>query len=418
MKGRIKIRFRSLTAAKVCCVAGSLLLYGILELAAGGGRLSSGAESLKRAAPGGGEICYELMVAGLDEADRDKRVLVKIPVRERRYTEKEETDLLEGLLPELQKQMQGENRSLKEVRQDLNLKSALEGYGVSIRWESENPQIVDSFGTIHNEQVPEKGEEVVLNAVVTGQQKEKVYKIPVTVLPKELSYEECLAEEFRRFADQRDLEQQTKGWMALPSVYHGRALTYYLPEYQDYRLIPFLGLLAAVLLQVQEKAKKERAKKRREELLLLDYSEIVSKLLVFVGAGLTVRGAWERIVNSYEEAVKQGKREARPAYEEMARTASQLASGQAESRAYSEYGRRCGLQPYLKLSALLEQNRKTGSRQLRPALELEMVSAFEQRKNLAKRLGEEAGTRLLLPLLMMLGVVMVMIVVPAFLSFY
>ena len=47
-----------------------------------------------------------------------------------------------------------------------------------------------------------------------------------------------------------------------------------------------------------------------------------------------------------------------------------------------------------------------------------MVTAFEQRKNLAKKLGEEAGTKLLLPLFLMLGVVMVMMVVPAFLAFY
>ncbi len=100
------------------------------------------------------------------------------------------------------------------------------------------------------------------------------------------------------------------------------------------------------------------------------------------------------------------------------KTAGQIGSGQSEGRAYSEFGRRCGLQAYLKLSTLLEQSQKNGSRQLRQALELEMVSAFEQRKNLAKKLGEEAGTKLLLPLFMMLGVVMVMIVVPAFLAFY
>ena len=47
-----------------------------------------------------------------------------------------------------------------------------------------------------------------------------------------------------------------------------------------------------------------------------------------------------------------------------------------------------------------------------------MVAAFEQRKNLAKKLGEEAGTKLLLPLFLMLGVVMIMMVVPAFLAFY
>lgn len=43
-----------------------------------------------------------------------------------------------------------------------------------------------------------------------------------------------------------------------------------------------------------------------------------------------------------------------------------------------------------------------------------MEAAFEQRKNLARRLGEEASTKLLLPLFMMLLIVMVMITVPAF----
>ena len=76
------------------------------------------------------------------------------------------------------------------------------------------------------------------------------------------------------------------------------------------------------------------------------------------------------------------------------------------------------LQPYLKLAGLLEQNRKTGTKNLRQLLLLEMTDAFEQRKNLARRQGEEAATKLLIPLFLMLGVVMVIVVVPAFLTFY
>ena len=45
-----------------------------------------------------------------------------------------------------------------------------------------------------------------------------------------------------------------------------------------------------------------------------------------------------------------------------------------------------------------------------------MEEAFEQRKDIAKRLGEEASTKLLIPLFLMLGVVMVMVVAPAFLT--
>ena len=46
-----------------------------------------------------------------------------------------------------------------------------------------------------------------------------------------------------------------------------------------------------------------------------------------------------------------------------------------------------------------------------------MEEAFEQRKHQARRLGEEASTKLLLPLFLMLGVVMIMVAVPAMLEF-
>jgi 1,4-dihydroxy-2-naphthoate octaprenyltransferase len=74
------------------------------------------------------------------------------------------------------------------------------------------------------------------------------------------------------------------------------------------------------------------------------------------------------------------------------------------------------MQQYLKLSGLLEQNRRTGTKNLRDIFQTEMADALEQRKNLALRLGEEAGTRLLIPLFLMLGIVMVMIMVPAMMS--
>ena len=71
------------------------------------------------------------------------------------------------------------------------------------------------------------------------------------------------------------------------------------------------------------------------------------------------------------------------------------------------------LKPYTKLVSLIEQNRMNGARNLRAMLELEMEDAFEQRKTTARRLGEEAGTKLLLPLFIMLGIVMIIVIVPA-----
>ena len=50
-------------------------------------------------------------------------------------------------------------------------------------------------------------------------------------------------------------------------------------------------------------------------------------------------------------------------------------------------------------------------------LEQEAADAMEERKTLARKLGEEAGTKMLMPLILMLGIVIAIIMVPAMLSF-
>ena len=132
---------------------------------------------------------------------------------------------------------------------------------------------------------------------------------------------------------------------------------------------------------------------------------------------MSIRTAWDKIAEDYKRAVNEGRSEMHYVYEEMYITGSQLKSGISEAKAFAEVGTRCGLQQYMKLSGLLEQNRKNGSKNLRETLRLEMAEAFEQRKHQARRMGEKAGTKLLVPLFLLLGVVMVMIMLPAWTAF-
>ena len=46
-------------------------------------------------------------------------------------------------------------------------------------------------------------------------------------------------------------------------------------------------------------------------------------------------------------------------------------------------------------------------------LELEAEEAFEERKSMARKLGEEAGTKMLFPMILMLGAVMLILAFPA-----
>ena len=73
---------------------------------------------------------------------------------------------------------------------------------------------------------------------------------------------------------------------------------------------------------------------------------------------------------------------------------------------------------YKTLSTLLIQNLQKGSRYLADLLEKESVEAWEERKRKARVLGDTAATKLLLPMVLMLLVVMAVIMLPACLSFY
>jgi hypothetical protein len=131
---------------------------------------------------------------------------------------------------------------------------------------------------------------------------------------------------------------------------------------------------------------------------------------------MTVQGAWRRIAAAYEKS--KGKHtEAQPAYEEMLITCRELESGIGEERVYDRFGDRCGQVRYRRLGNLLTQNLKKGSKGLVVLLEKEVDDAFEERKNMAKRMGEEASTKLLFPMILMLGIVLVILIYPAIVSF-
>lgn len=73
---------------------------------------------------------------------------------------------------------------------------------------------------------------------------------------------------------------------------------------------------------------------------------------------------------------------------------------------------------YKTLSTLLVQNLQKGSQRLLEMLEMESTEAFDDRKRKARVLGEAAATKLLIPMMLMLLIVLAIIMIPAVLSFY
>ena len=149
--------------------------------------------------------------------------------------------------------------------------------------------------------------------------------------------------------------------------------------------------------------------------MLLDYPNIVNKLVLFLNAGMSMRGAITKIALDYRDSLKKGN-ETRWGFEEILAVYNEMNLGISEYDAYRNMGRRCSVSKYKTLSTLLLQNLMRGSRELIDILEREASDAFEERKKKARILGEEAGTKLLFPMIIMLGLILMILIIPAFIS--
>ena len=370
---------------------------------------------LKRPEYGSGGTVYGMEVQKGDEEPAE----IEVYVDDRAFTEQETQEKFREAYEEICQIMPGENESLEIVTMPLILPEKLLGGIVKADWTSESRELLDDWGEIVKEpgEIPETGEEGKYLAELTCGEYTCEYEISVMVYPAEKTEEESFLEALEADLEERSMENREKTELELPAQYGGEALQWYEEKDRTGQYLIWLFPVAATLFLIAENRQKEKEKLHiREKEMLLDYPELLSKFTVLVQAGMTTRNVWERMVKEYGEKKKKGEKP-RYAYEEMEITRNQLKNGVYESQAYGEFGRRCGLHSYMKFGTLLEQNLKQGTTGLAVQLKKEAEEAFEERKNLARRLGEEAETKLMLPMFMMLVMVLVVIMVPAFLAF-
>lgn len=362
--------------------------------------------------PSYGEGNLETEVEALVEGESE-RLAVPITVKERQYTQKELSELFaayEERLPEL---ILGDNESLDQVRSPLSLPDTLENGAISVSWYLEPSNYMNDQGEFE-EEPPEEGSLVELCAILKYQEKEQEYRFFAKLYPREKTSGERLGQRLAEEAAREEERDPTAGEVLLPEEIDGKKIQWMTPG------TPIVPLGAALLfvmiwylLTKDEKKLKEKVEFRRRQ-MIMDYPMILYKMSMLLGAGMTIQGAFRKIAFHYKET--RGN-ELHYAYEEMLNACYQMEKGTGEAAAYENFGQNCQDLRYIKFGSMLSQNLKKGSKGLSELLMGEASLGMEERRNLARRMGEEAGVKLLLPMMLMLLLVMVILIVPSVLAF-
>ncbi len=333
-------------------------------------------------------------------------------LEEKSYTTEEMDRLFQVAFQELEEVITGENPSLNQVCEDLNLVSSLEDYPFFLSWESSNIKILDDTGKLFFENINEK-EQVELKVTFSCDEWEKAEIIKVTILPKEKEDTLFFLQETLK---KTEAESRKDKIFQLPTQYEDKALQWrYTKSNAPFILgILFLFLFPFISYQKDEEIHKEA--KRREQQLLFSFPEFVSKLILFMEAGMSIKSSIFRISEDYQKK-KRLKKESIYLYEELWFICKQMKNGLSEKEGYELLAARCNLPCYRKLSSLLIQHLQKGSVTILDNLRRESLKANEEQKGQIQKKGEEISTKLLFPMIIMLGIVMVFIMVPALFSF-
>ena len=234
---------------------------------------------------------------------------------------------------------------------------------------------------------------------------EREYNIRVTgrVLDAGEKAEKAISD----FVKNTQMENRASGRIELPSEIEGYSIE---DTAGGSGAIPviFLGIISAVCIWMGARAKLSKQEKERKQQLMIDYPELVDKLILYLGAGVTIRGSFVRMVQNDDESALM---------KELRYTLNEIQAGIPEGEAYYNMGHRINLPVYMKLMSMLSQNVSKGTKDIMIMMAGEEQAALQTRKELARKKGEEAGTRLLFPMIVLLGVVMVIVVLPAVMSF-
>lgn len=339
---------------------------------------------------------------------------INIEVSGKEYSQDELNRFFEEADKSLDTLILGENTSLDQVYNDLNLVTSVPENPVSVSWQIDNYEVIDVSGKLKEEFLTEEGTLVKLTAAIEYGEQKQIKELYARILKKELTERQKLINEIKNLVTESDQQTKDDEYLILPDEVNGNKIYWKYEMHTEAFSILITGIGISIMLLISSSQRRKEDEKKIRNTMKMDYPGIISKFNLYIHAGMTVRRAWFLIAEEYDK--KYGNKGKRKAYEEMVYTMYMIRGGAPEGESYEEYGKRCGISIYRKFGTMLAQNLRKGSKGMTDILSRESVEAFEERKNMARKLGEEAGTKLMIPMFMMLIVVFAMIIVPAFFS--
>lgn len=354
-----------------------------------------------------------------------------IDIAPQEYSREEREALFKKVKSYIDEELPGQNKDLDNVKYPLNFVRGYPGENVAIQWSCDDYSLIGEDGTLGDLSDTVLPAETAVTAVITYSSYKEEYRKNIIITEYMRDQQEVLRDRLMNAIRQADQATKTTPFLKLPETAEGTPVTWSLP---DSSLLPlilllFAGLTAIIPVRRSEDLKKEI--RERHDKLERSYPVFVHRMVLMLSAGMTVRRSWEILLADLK--AHSGSRNAAsvsPASAVLRRSGDtvdylaremhfswlQMRSGISEIRVYREFGARIGQPAYEQFSQLLVQIIRKGRGGIGDMMLREAENAQRARRDTAKKLGETAETKLLLPMIILLTVVILIVMAPALLD--
>lgn len=304
----------------------------------------------------------------------------------------------------------GRNESLECVTENLYLPENLSEYPFEIYWESDKEHIVDTLGVVNREGL-EEDEVVMLTAVFRYEDWIWEEQFGILVCKEVLSEEEEYKRQLEYLLTESENHQRGEGIWVLPESFQGEVLSVYAVE-KDYTVLILAGLVlvAAVAVWLGQDYDLHMGRQKRRAEFQNEYISFVESLSMYISSGLTMQAAMQNCMGDYVKRKPRGHL-LRTALEEFQRD---LENGCSFLEAMDFFAHKADNAEYRHLTGMLGQGILNGSQGLSKALEQEVEKAREEKRRQSKIKGEQVSTALIGPMMLQLGIIIALIMIPAF----
>lgn len=166
-------------------------------------------------------------------------------------------------------------------------------------------------------------------------------------------------------------------------------------------LFGLVVLVCGVLYYYFTKLPSDQIKKRNEQ-FMNEFPNAVSTIALLVNSGMILREAWREVSLSSESEL----------YLEMRKVNENMENGVSEIDALFTFAARCVTPEIKKFTSFIVQGLEKGSKDLADALRMQADELWQVKKQNIIKKGELASNKLMIPLMIMFGGILVMVMGP------